>query len=72
MLCAVMYDFGHDPVVAVFRIHTTAGSAPFSSGKNPHLLFCSRPLRLHSSHLHAASFENWKWKATISFFVLPV
>src|SRR6185312_2435737 len=36
---------------------------------HPHRRLCSKPAFRHKSHFQPAWCENWKWKATISFFV---
>jgi hypothetical protein len=69
MLSAVTNDLGHTSVEICARAHTTRTGVSSAAGTQPHLRVVSNPRFRHSSHFQAAGFENWKWKATISFFV---
>ena len=70
MLSAVTYEVGQLATETFCRAQISGGASAAGWFIQPHLRFFSRPFCLQTSHLHAAWLANWKWNATISFFVL--
>ena len=65
-----MADFGHWCETTIPRAQTGRRTALGFAPVQAQFLSCTKPLDRHSSHLHAAGEENWKWNAIRSFFFL--
>ena len=68
MLSPVTYDFGHVEIATPRLTHTGGPAASPGPSIHPQRRLFSRPAFRHASHFQPAWLENWKWKATVSFF----